>query len=167
MMSRIRALSCGLILMLFPTALTLAQDNFELFRRIETLVTEKQPGWKLTKKRVHTNIGQGLYEWEKGKSYVIVHVFLYASSEEASTRYKALPLLYKGSGLDVRGLDMTVLRATVPNLGDENYLWEAAHQEGALGVDFRRGPVVVHIRASSIALAEQFALQIAEGIPTS
>lgn len=69
-----------------------AQDNSELFTRIVTLTTGKQTGWKLRKKRVLSDMGQGLYVWEKGKSFVMVHVFVYASTEEATTRYKALPL---------------------------------------------------------------------------
>jgi len=166
MMSRIRVFCCSMILMLFPTLAGIAQDNSDLFTRMETLIAEKQPGWKLAKKRVYPKIEQGVYEWKKDKSSVAVHLFLYQSPEEASTRFKAMPLLYQGSGLDVRGLDMTLLRATVPKLGDENYLWEESRSQKSFGVDFRKGRVVVHTDASSIAVAEQFALQIAEAIPT-
>ena len=167
MVSRIKVLCCGLLLLLSPRASAcVPQDNSDLFNGIEKLVSKKQPDWNLVKKRIYVKIGQAIYEWKKGKSSVVVHIFIYDSPEEATTRFKAMPLLYQGSGLDVRGIDMALLRATVPNLGDENYLWEATDQEGTRGVDFRKGKVVVHTSASSIAVAEQFALQIAEAIPT-
>jgi len=130
------------------------------------LVTEKQqPGWKLVKKRVYPKIAQLLYEWKQGKSFAVVHVFIYTSSEEASTRFKALPTLLKVGGIDTGGIDMTVLQAKVPGLGDENFLWEGFYTERLFGVDFRSGRVVVHTSASSFSVAEQFALQIAEAIP--
>ncbi len=166
MVNRIKMLCCGLILMLFSAGTAIAQDNSDFFNRIETSVNAKQSEWKLIKKRVYPKIAQGVYEWRRGKSSIAAYILVYESPEEASTRLKALPLLYLGSGLDVRGLDITVLRATIPNLGDENYLWEASDRERVMGVDFRKGRVVVHTNASSIAVAEQFALQIAEAIPT-
>jgi hypothetical protein len=156
-----------LLVILFPTEAVIAQDKSELFNRIERSVNEKQSEWKLIKKRVYPKIAQAVYEWRSGKASVAVYILVYDSSEEASMRLKALPLFYQGSGLDVRGSDITVLKATVPNLGDENYLWEASDRQRVMGVDFRKGRIVVHTNAPSIAMAEQFALQIAEAIPSS
>jgi hypothetical protein len=62
---------------------------------------------------------------------------------------------------------MKLLRATVPKLGDENYLWEGLYKGSVFGVDFRKGKVVVHISASSMLTAEQFAVVIAEEITAS
>lgn len=167
MISRTRIFCYSMILVLFPTMSVVAQDNSDLFTRMETSIAKTQPSWKLAKKRVYPKINQGLYEWRRGKSSIAIYILVYASAEEASTRFKAMPLLYQGSGLDVRGIEMALLQATVPNLGDENHLWEATDREGVRGVDFRKGRVVVHTDASSIAVAERFALQIAEAIPTS
>lgn len=166
MISRARVLGGTVAIVLLVTASAVGQDNPDSYTRIETLVAQKQPGWKLTKKRLYPKIEQGLFVWENGKSVVAIHVFLCGSMDDASTRLKTLPLLYNGGGSDVPSLKMTVLRATVPNLGDENYLWEASDKERVMGVDFRKGRVVVHTNASSIALAEQFALEIAEAIPS-
>jgi hypothetical protein len=165
--NRVRVLGCIVLTMLLFTASGVGQSNTDSFTRIETSVAQKQPGWKLTKKRLYPKIEQGLFVWENGKSVVAIHVFLCDSADEASTRLKTLPLLYNGGGSDVASLNMTVLRATVPHLGDENFLWEAHDKEGVMGVDFRKGRVVVHTNASSIAVAEQFAMQIAEAISTS
>src|SRR6267142_5135309 len=101
MVNRKKILCCGLIVILFPTEAVIAQNNSDLFDRIERSVNEKQPGWKLAKKRVYPKIQQRIYVWEKGKSIVGVHIFVCDSSEEASTRFKALSLLYQGSGLDM------------------------------------------------------------------
>ena len=148
-----------------PTV-TLAQNNSSLFSRIDRSITEKQQsGWKLIKRRSYPKIGQLLYEWKQGKSFVGVHVFVYNSSEEASNRLKALPTLLKVGGIDTGGIDMTVLRAKVPGLGDENFLWEGFYIERLFGVDFRDGRVVVHTSASSFSVAEQFAVEISRLIP--
>ena len=165
MMSRIRVLGCTLTMMVLSIVPTFGQGNVDSFTQIETSVAQKQSGWKLTKKRLYPNIEQGLFVWENGKSVVSIHVFLCNSPNEASTRLKTLPLLFNGGGSDVASLNMTVLRASIPNLGDENFLWEASDRANVRGIDFRKGKVVIHTNASSIAVAEQFALQIAEAIP--
>lgn len=162
MRNALRTLFCGLLLMLAPTASS-AQNISELLSRIDKSITEQpRPDWKLIKKRVYPRITQLLYEWKQRKSFVAVHVFIYNSSDEASTRFKALPTLVKTGGTDTGGIDMVVLHANVSGLGDENFLWEGSYTERLFGVDFRSGPVVVHTSASSISVAEQFALQISK-----
>jgi len=151
--------------MILLSLTTIAQEKYGVLDEIESHIREKTLGWQLVKKRVHPQIGQAIYQWRKGKSSVAVHFFVYESEDVASTRFKSLPGLYQGSGLDVRGLDMIILRAKVPKLGDENYLWEESQDRRLFGVDFRKGKIVVHTAASSIATAEQFALQMAEAVP--
>ena len=56
---------------------------------------------------------------------------------------------------------MTLLPATIPNLGDENYTWEDCCDKRFTGVDFRKGKVVVHVNAPSIEIARRFASHVA------
>jgi len=149
------------------TATTIrAQDASTLLARIDrSISTQQHPGWKLRTKKVYPSAEQGLYDWIQGGSVVIVHLFVRPSPEEASLTFKALPDTFRSGGSDSGGFEMTVLRAKVPGLGDENFLWEGFYAQKIFGVDYRKGKVVVHTQASSIAVAEQFALQTAEAIP--
>lgn len=157
-----RMLFCSLLLVMAPTVIS-AQNTSELFIRIDKSITEKpRPNWTLVKRRVYPRINQVLYEWRQSKSFVAVHVFIYNSPEEASTRFRALPMLLKTGGTDTGGIDMVVLQAKVPGLADENFLWEGSYIKRLFGVDFRSRRVLVHTSASSISAAEQFALQISE-----
>jgi hypothetical protein len=162
MLNKLKVLCLTLILLVFSTSPGFAQNQPDLFIRIERLVSEKHPSWKLTKRRVYRNNKYRLYSWEKGKSFLDVFLFVDESSEQALTRFKTL-----SSDLRDIGIDMTVLKATIAGLGNENYLWEGSRNERVLGIDFRKGKLVVHIGASSIAIAEEFALQIADEIPAN
>jgi hypothetical protein len=162
MLSRLKVLFLALMLILYNTTQVSPQNKTDIFARIEKLVSDSQPDWKLTKKRAFKNNKYRHYSWEKGESSLDVLIFVGDSPEQALSRFKTLSPEFREDGINI-----TILKATVPGLGDENYLWEGNPNERLFGIDFRKGKLVFHIGASSISIAEKFALQIADEIATN
>jgi hypothetical protein len=150
------------MLILYISTLTFAQDNSAFFIKIEEAVKEKEPEWKLVHKLVSTSKKYVSSQWKSGKSSVSALTSVHASAEETIRIYRGLPFDF-----EVVGLNMTVLEARVPNLGDEHYVWKDSDNEQIYGVNFRKGNVVVHVSAPSIEIAKRFALHIAAEIPAS
>jgi hypothetical protein len=96
-----------------------------------------------------------LYEWGSGKSCAGALIFIFDSREKATEALSGLT-----QTLEIGGSN-TVVTGNVPNLGDENYEWRDIDHDGMAGMDFRRGSVVVHVKASSIQIARAFASHIA------
>lgn len=138
-----------------------AQDSACLFTRLEASIEQKELGWKLVRKQVRKNSNSVLYEWRSGKQSVGVLIFVHASLESAIRTYKGLRYDF-----EAHGLKMVILPANVPNLGDENYLWEDDNNREVTGIDFRKGKVFVHVSTRSMEIAKRFALNIADEIPT-
>ncbi len=102
-----------------------------------------------------------LYEWRSGKQSVGVLILVHASLESAIRTYKGLRFEF-----DAHGLKMDILQATVPNLGDENYLWKDENSKEITGIDFRKGKVFAHVSTRSLEIAKRFALDVADEIPS-
>ena len=151
-----------LMIILCASTTVVAQDNTALFSRIENAIRQKAPNWKLEKMQISKNGKYVYYRWKSGKSAVTILMLVHTSSQEVAKNFNAL-----ADDLEINGLKMRRLGSSLQNLGDENYLWEGFRAQRVFGVDFRKGRIVVHTNAPSIAVAEQFALQIAEGIPSS
>ena len=157
-MSRLKCVTLLLMIVLPNIAAFTAPDSY-LLSRIENAVKEKEPRWKLKKKRASAQNKYTLYEWKSGKSFAGAFVLIVPSRERAAEALKGLTYDF-----EVHGLKM-VITGAVPNLGDENYEWRDPDHDGVAGVDFRRGAVVVHVKASSLEIAKRFARHIADVIP--
>ena len=153
---------CLVLMLMLPTSMTvIAQDNSSLFARVERTLKDKESGWKLVNKRISKNNKYVSYGWRSDKSFVSILISVHASADETTRTYKGLPFDFEVVGLKMKAL------ATVPNLGDENYLWKDSNHKRIFGIDFRKGNVVVHVSAPSIEIAKQFALHIADAIPAT
>lgn len=139
-----------------------AQESASLFTRLEGSIEKKELAWKLVRKQVRKNSNSVFYEWRSGKQSVGVLILVHASLEGAIRTYKGLRFDF-----EAHGLKMVILQATVPNLGDENYLWEDDNSKEITGIDFRKGKVFVHVSTRSMETAKRFALNIADEIPTN
>jgi len=138
------------------------QENVSCLDRIEGSIRRKKPDWKAVNRRVSRNKKYGAFRWGSGKSFVNVLIFVHDSQKEVVRTYQGLRYDF-----EALGLDMKILEATVPHLGDENYVWEDSNDRKTTGIDFRKGNVFVHITAPTIGVAKQFALLIAEDLPAT
>lgn len=157
-MRKAKALPLVLMMALFATDRVSAQDP-PVLAQIESVIAKQEPRWKLVR-RTRTRNGQYFgYDWKANKSLVGILVVFYKSSDDAALHFKGFPGFFEENGLK-----MTILPATIPNLGDENYTWKDCCDKRFTGVDFRKGKVVVHVNAPSIEIAQRFASHIAEVI---
>jgi hypothetical protein len=156
MMRKLKAF-CIFILLVTLAATGVAQDNAPLFARIEKSIKDKEPNWQLVRKRIVSRSNIAYFEWKSGKSFVGVLMFITPSPEDATGTLEGLPDM----------LDMSKSKNRIPNLGDDNYLWEAQYTKGKVGVDFRKGKVAVHVTAFSIEDAKSFAQRIVDEIPAA
>jgi len=144
----------------------LVQEDSSLSDRIKAAVKEKEPKWEL-KFIDHISTVQGedsfsTYLWEDGdKSFIGVSVIISSSPEPSNTWFKFLQGEYA-----VPKFRQRLLKGSVKNLGDENYLWEDYYDPPNTGggVTFKQGNFVVRVGSSSKATAERFASHIHEVI---
>jgi hypothetical protein len=160
-MKRSTMLFSLLMFLLCISSASRAQDSASLFTRLEASIKQKEPSWKLVRKQVRKNSDSVFYEWRSGNRSVGVLILVHASLEGAIRTYKGLRFDF-----EAHGLKMVILQANVPNLGDENYLWEDDNNKEITGIDFRKGKVFVHVSTRSMEIAKRFALNIADEIPT-
>lgn len=151
-----------LMIMLCVSTTVVAQDNTALFSRIENAIRQKAPNWKLEKMQISKNGKYVYYRWKSGRSSVTVLMLAHTSSEEVAKNFNAIV-----DDLEIHGLKMRMLRSSLQKLGDENYLWEGYYDKKVTGVYFRKGKVIVNVSASSIEMAKQFALHVADEIPST
>ena len=133
---------------------------------IEKSVTERMPGWKLTKWRWVNNddvVNDKVvfYDWDSGEGKVRAAIELLPSPEEAAELFKTRP-----GGWASERSRLRVLEQGLTGSGDESHLIEYGGS-GRRGVVFRKGRVIVRVTASSQEVAELFAIHIADAIPAA
>jgi len=129
-------------------------------------VTERMPGWELTKWRSMSNDGvvndkSVFYDWDSGGEKVRAAVELLPSPEEAAELFKNRP---GGWALEKSGV--RVLEESFMGIGDESHLIEYEGSDRR-GIVFRKGRVIVRVTAPSQGAAEMFAIYIADAIPAA
>ena len=159
-MNKTTKLCSALFLVLYLSPSLFAQGASPLFAQVERAIEEKESTWKLVHRLISKNGKYVSYEWKSGKSSVGVLIFAHDTPEQAGKTYHNFDL-------EAFGLKRRVLDAPVPGLGDENYQWEDYNDRRTIGIDFLKGKVFVHITASTIETAKQFAFLIAENIDRS
>jgi hypothetical protein len=120
-------------------------------------VTERMPGWKLTKSKLMNNDNVLFYDWHSGDEKVRAVLELLPSTEEAAELFKSRP----GGWGEKSGV--RVLEESLAGIGDERHLIEF-ERSGRRAVVFRKGRVIVRVAASSQEVAELFAIYIADAI---
>ena len=129
-------------------------------------VTERMPGWKLTKSRLmddHNGVNDEVlfYDWDSGEEKVRSVAELLPSPEEAAELFKTRPGGWASEKSGVR-----ILEESLTGIGDESRLIEY-ERSGRRGVVFRKGRIIVCVAASTQEVAELFAIYIADAIPAA
>jgi hypothetical protein len=155
-----KAVCCIWLLLGLGLAPASTQDKGSLLDGIEHSIRQAKPDWRFASKRVSKNKKHGTYRWEKGKSYVNILIFVHNSAAEATKTYHNFDL-------EAFGLKRKVLEGRVVDLGDESYAWVGSNDVTTTGIDFRKGNVFVHLTAPTIEGAKEFALLIADAVPSS
>jgi hypothetical protein len=148
-----------LLLLCFSMSVN-AQDSTYLRANIKDSILYKEPTWKFENDTIIPFGEIGDYEsliliWTSGDSHVSAIILIHPSVQSAS---------YMFNNFRIDGLRMKLSEERVPNLGDNNRMWDG---EGTkeVGVYFRRGNVIVNVAALSKKTAKDFAHHIADCIP--
>src|SRR6266850_2510456 len=125
-----------------------AQDKSALSQRVLDSVATNEMGWKLNENRVMDTMGVVqvdvvFADWRRGKAQMSVLILIYAAPDGAKEYF---PKAFRGC-IDCKE-DQTPLSTKVPNLGDENRIWEDRNHH-VTGVVFRKGKILVSAEASS------------------
>ena len=154
-----KVLALLLLALSFQHPVMSQNNNSALLARIELSIAKKEPKWKLAHKGATKKGDYVSFAWKARESNVSVFIAFYGTTDKAANGLKNLPGLFEDTGLK-----MTILPASIPNLGDENYTWEDFYDRRFKGVAFRKDKVVVKVNAPSIEIAQRFASHIAEVI---
>jgi hypothetical protein len=143
------------------TGSSLAQEGPELFSKIDKVFKEKEPAWEVER----VNEGDATdpirrsvtFRSEAGQANVDVSIW--AKEKDAREVFAADALAFG----NMRGKRM--VKAAVPKLGDESYIWTHPGSTAWPMLTFRKGRVNVTVFAPSVAVAKRFARHVLEQMP--
>jgi hypothetical protein len=172
-MMRLRAILFFLPIFFLPSGVG-AQQRPELFSNVDRVFREKEPAWKV-EERLPTDTSDPvqhrlIFSSRRGRASVDVDIW----RREADARdvFTATSLAIDNSAAFVseslgRRVDDKKIKSSLPELGDENYMWEYKDHPRRVTIQFRRGSVVVRVDAPTEAVAKRFARHVFEQLAAS
>lgn len=140
---------------------SIAQENPELFSKIEEVFRRREPGWKV-KRNLHGQTRDPLVEsitlLRAGKRQASIEILMWRRLEDAKEVFAGQVVILDNT----RG--PTAVRRSLPNVGDENYMWTNPQSTFWPTIYFRRGRVLVSVFASTATVADRFARHVLEQI---
>ncbi len=136
-----------------------AQEAPELFSKIERVFKEKEPAWKV--ERVYKGDGDGRRSitFRSGEGQAHVDVIVWGKEKDARDVFAAEAVAFDNTG------GKRMVKAAVPKLGDESYIWTHAGSKAWPTLVFRKGKVSVRVFAPSVAVAKRFARHVQAQMP--
>ncbi len=153
-----------LVILLLFSALVHGQNHGNLRQQVVDSVRKSEKEWKLDESTGVNGSVSGMdtvgvdvfyANWEYRNSQMDMLIVMYASSDLAKKDY---PTAFQGCA-DCLYINKTPLATKVPNLGDENRMWED-RSKPLTGIVFRSGKAVVGVSAPSVELATRLAFYI-------
>ena len=136
-----------------------AQQKPQLFLNVEAGFRQREPTWKIEEILNQSSHTESI-TFRQGKRQANVSLDSWNSPQNAHGVFDGLVIAFDNT----RGKH--VVKATLRNLGDENFMW--ANRGGAWPtIYFRKGSVVVSVFAPSVAVARRFAQHVLEQIDKS
>jgi hypothetical protein len=142
-----------------------------LLTSLEQVVHENAPEWKL-EQAGYSNSTSVSSEWSHGKDKAGIQIARMASVEEASSHLQlfAWHIPFTPTHLEDWQRDpghfqlpQPVLPDTsLPDLGDENYVWTTYDETASSLIKLRSGNLIVQVDGSSFGVAEMLARLVAE-----
>lgn len=162
-MSLKRALVAFSLLIVCIPSWTVGQEQDSLRRQVVASIARGETKWHLVENTVLDGTKTVGFEfvhlgWTFGKARADASIEIYPKADNAAKSY---PTAFHGcTDCFVKPKMLTV---KVPNLGDENYVWEDRDWR-TTGIVFRKGKVLVSIEASEKAIATKLAFYVANQI---
>lgn len=131
-----------------------------LFVKVERVFQEKEPAWKLEDIKPGTSsdpLSESIvYRSRKGQAAISVSIW--RREQDAQESFAGVAI----ADTNMRG--KSSVRRTLPNLGDENYMWRMPRSTAWPTIKFRKGNIEVSVFAPNIAIATTFARHVLDQI---
>ena len=134
-----------------------AQQKLELFSKVEAAFKQHEPSWKIEKIIAQTP-GHKSFAFRNGKRQAAVDLVIWNSPQQAHQIFDGQVIAFDNQ----RGKHGE--KATVANLGDENFMWTNRGSKAWPTIMFRKGSVFVSVFAPSVTIARRFAQHVIEQI---
>ena len=153
---KIKWILLALLVLCVPHAL-LAQEQPELFSRIERVFREKEPAWKVEQILPHDLIYVRSREitFRSARGQAAVAVEIWVAEKDARDVFTATSIAFDDNPLGGRRV-----KRSLPGLGDENHIWTQRGSTAWPTFKFRKGNINVLVFAPNVAIAKRFAQHI-------
>jgi hypothetical protein len=149
-----------LFCIVFVCASAGAQEKPELFSRTEQTFKEKEPAWKI--ERLYPgSTSDPLTEsiaFRAGRQQAAIDISVWRRLKDAEEIFVGAAIAFDS----IRGKH--VVKRSIPNLGDENYMWTNPGSDAWPMIHFRQGNVYVTVYSPSVLIAKRFAHYVLEQI---
>ena len=159
----VKTICFSLLLIFSLTGNILAQEKPAFIAEIERVFQEKEPGWKVERRNVHSESSFFTQEtvFKSGRFQAAVSITIWSREKDARDVFEATATAFDNTN----GAHKT--KNSLPNLGDENYMWVNRQSNAWPYIQFRKGRVNVTVFAPSIAIAKRFAQHVVKQIPAT
>lgn len=143
------------VFLLFPSATLTGQDPLSLIEKLEKVTKDREPDWTLDRKLPIEQVV--VLRWSSGESRIFMSIFLTASSGKAK------------ESLDTTVASMNEQTGTkpqtIPDLGEESFLWPGDNAGRSARLAFRQGKVQVLLFAPTEDVAKRFGGYVLATLP--
>ena len=153
---KIKAIALSLLILCVPHGL-LAQEQPELFSRIERVFREKEPAWKVEQILPHDLISSRRREivFRSARGQALVDVEIWEREKDARDVFTAHSIAFDDSPMGNRKV-----KRSLPKLGDENHIWTFPGSTAWPTIKFRKGNIIVTVFAPTVAITKRFAQHV-------
>ena len=140
---------------------SIAQEQRELFSKIEEVFRRHEPGWKIERKshgQTMDPVAESITLLRAGKRQASIEILMWRRLEDAKELFAGQVVIFD----NIRG--RTAVKRSLSNVGDENYMWTNPHSTLWPAIYFRKGKVLVSVFASTLTVADRFARHVLEQI---
>ena len=129
--------------------------------KIEQEIKEKEPGWKIDR-ILDGQTSDPLHEsivFRAGKQQAEIEISIWKRLEDAQGAFEGEVAAFD----NIRG--KKAVKKSLPNLGEENYMWTNPGSDAWPMIYFRKGNIYASVFAPSVAIARRFAQHLFGQIP--
>src|SRR5687768_14831949 len=121
------------VFLLYPTVTLTGQDPLSLIEKLEKITKEREPDWTLDRKLPTDQIV--VLRWSSGENRIFMSIFLTASSDRAKEALdRTVASMNEQTGAKPK---------TIPDLGEENFMWPGDSAGSSARLAFRQGKIQV------------------------
>ena len=123
---------------------------------IEDVFRRNAPGWKL-KNAIYSDEAKVYSEWRSQSDEVVIQIVMMPSQEAAETNLRLFD-----SKVSVTGYEQS--DESLPDLGDENHVWNRSDELRSTVIKFRMGSAIVQVSGSDRKASISFARALADSL---